>query len=50
MEPFDIRTNQEFSTIPEFPSWTIPVAGFSVALVLSIIYRTRVQGKKNEEK
>ena len=50
MDAFDISTNQEFNTIPEFPSWTIPVAGLSVALVLSIIYRTRFQGKKNEEK
>lgn len=36
--------------IQKFSSLTIPVASLSIALVLSIIYRNRFQGKKNEDK
>jgi N-acetylneuraminic acid mutarotase len=32
--------------IPEFSSWIILVAGLSIVLVLSIIYRTRFSGKR----
>lgn len=39
VDPIDI------SVIPEFPSWTILVAGLSIVLVLSIIYRNRFSGK-----
>ena len=41
MNPVDI------SEIPEFPSWTIPVACLSIALGLSIIFRQRI--KKREK-
>jgi parallel beta-helix repeat protein len=40
INPIDIET------IPEFPSWTILVAGLSIVLMLSIIYRARFSGKK----
>ena len=32
--------------IPEFPSWTIPVAGFLITILVSMVYRRRIkQGK-----
>ena len=45
MTPFDISTSQEFSTIPEFPSWTI-LPLFLVVSLVAIMIRKKV---KNDE-
>jgi len=39
MNPVDIRTNQEFSTIPEFPSWTILLLFLTITLFSIIVKR-----------
>jgi len=49
MEPFDINTNQEFSTIPEFPFWTPLLITLIAFLVVAVIYR-RGLNKKNQRR
>ena len=39
-------TFEENADIPEFPSWTILVAGLSVVLILSIIFPQRIKKKR----
>jgi len=39
-------TFEENADIPEFPSWTILVAGLSVVLILSIIFLQRIKKKR----
>ena len=39
-------TFEENADIPEFPSWTILIAGLSVVLILSIIFLQRIKKKR----
>ena len=49
MIPFDISTSQEFSTIPEFPSWNILPLFLTVTLA-AIIIKKRIQTRSNSQK
>jgi parallel beta-helix repeat protein len=42
IEPYDITTNQEFSTVPEFSSWTPLLITLVAVLAIAVIYRRRL--------
>ncbi len=49
MNPFDISTTQEFSTIPEFPSWTLLLIMLLAVVAVAVIYR-RIIHTRNQER